>query len=482
MKTLLIVEDEKMIRHGIAVMAGRSSVEIDEIIECKNGQEAFEILNRRDIDLMFTDIRMPKMDGIELVKETDELKHPPLIVVISGYDDFNYAVEMMKHNVKDYLLKPIKRDQLERVLKDMDRLITDEKEQRKVEVSGFISQLKNYIQNPDGRNNQALKSQFDKVFADQRLTALFFAGSMKELIEPTEPVCFETGGQYLSILPVDRIKSLDFHNSFVGISQPFTGLEGCISAVSEAFAARRHAFLYHLSSHVWSEETDYDQGEKTKDGLASQFVQQFPTERMDKAVANIENLFFQAEHGKIREKDIIDLVYEIENELEKAYKNILTGQQQNLFERRSPFYYKDASEYLTDFTIWMEQLKRCLLEQRGADQNRGKILEATDYMKTHFRENLNMAMVSNYVSMNYSLFSITFKEYTGINFVNYLKNLRINEAKHLLETTEEKVLDIGYQVGYENDKHFLKTFKSICGVSPTEYRKNFEFKKIDKHD
>jgi YesN/AraC family two-component response regulator len=116
------------------------------------------------------------------------------------------------------------------------------------------------------------------------------------------------------------------------------------------------------------------------------------------------------------------------------------------------------------------------------DQNRGKIQDAANFMKEHFRENLNMAMVSNHVSMNYSLFSITFKEYMGINFVNYLKNLRISEAKHLLESTDDKVLDIGYQVGYENDKHFLKTFKSICGVSPTEYRKNFEFKNVDNRD
>lgn len=87
-----------------------------------------------------------------------------------------------------------------------------------------------------------------------------------------------------------------------------------------------------------------------------------------------------------------------------------------------------------------------------------------------------MAVVSNYISMNYSLFSYVFKQYTGNNFVNYLKEIRIEAAKRLLEETDMKVIDISSRVGYENEKHFMKTFKAACGVSPTEYRKNMQFK------
>lgn len=87
-----------------------------------------------------------------------------------------------------------------------------------------------------------------------------------------------------------------------------------------------------------------------------------------------------------------------------------------------------------------------------------------------------MAVVSNHISMNYSLFSYVFKQYTGNNFVNYLKEIRIQEAKRLLEETDMKVIDISCRVGYENEKHFMKTFKATLGVSPTEYRKNMQFK------
>ena len=85
-----------------------------------------------------------------------------------------------------------------------------------------------------------------------------------------------------------------------------------------------------------------------------------------------------------------------------------------------------------------------------------------------------MAVVSNYISMNYSLFSYSFKQYTGSNFVNYLKTIRMEEAKKLLAETDMRVIEISQEVGYDNEKHFMKIFKSAYGVSPSEYRKNMK--------
>lgn len=105
-------------------------------------------------------------------------------------------------------------------------------------------------------------------------------------------------------------------------------------------------------------------------------------------------------------------------------------------------------------------------------ENKQKIHQAVQYVQAHFREPLNMAEVSNRVSMNYSLFSTLFKQYTGVNFVSYLQTLRINETKRLLETTDWHIYEIGRRAGFTDDKHFLKTFKAATGFSPTEYRKS----------
>ena len=116
MNRVLVVEDEKLIRQGIAAMIKKSGVPVNEVLECSNGLQALDILKENKIDVMFTDIRMPKMNGIELVKAIQNLEEPPITIAVSGYDDFSYAVEMMRQGVREYILKPVERDKLREVL------------------------------------------------------------------------------------------------------------------------------------------------------------------------------------------------------------------------------------------------------------------------------------------------------------------------------------------------------------------------------
>lgn len=120
MKKVLIVEDAKMIRKGISTMVGRCGIPIGEILECKNGLEALEIIKNNRVDVMITDIRMPKMDGITLVKELQKQPYIPKIIVISGYDDFSFAVDLLRCGAREYLLKPIKREDLKAIMEKLE--------------------------------------------------------------------------------------------------------------------------------------------------------------------------------------------------------------------------------------------------------------------------------------------------------------------------------------------------------------------------
>ena len=77
-----------------------------------------------------------------------------------------------------------------------------------------------------------------------------------------------------------------------------------------------------------------------------------------------------------------------------------------------------------------------------------------------------------YIEHSVGAFSYTFKQYTGTNFVNYLKNIRVGEAKKLLTETDMKINEISQAVGYDHEKHFMKTFKGITGLTPSQYRNN----------
>ena len=119
MRSILLVEDEKMIRYGIYVMIENSGVPYKKITECRNGKEAVECLKKENYDLVLTDIKMPIMGGLELaewIENNMEKEKQPMIIAISGYAEFEYARGMMQHHALNYLLKPVDREELAKVL------------------------------------------------------------------------------------------------------------------------------------------------------------------------------------------------------------------------------------------------------------------------------------------------------------------------------------------------------------------------------
>ena len=106
MLTILVVDDEKLERKGIRFLLNRRSEEM-EILEAANGKAACEILQHRTVDIMLTDIKMPFMDGIELVSVAHKLQPDLQMVIFSGYGEFAYAKKAMASGVSNYVLKPV---------------------------------------------------------------------------------------------------------------------------------------------------------------------------------------------------------------------------------------------------------------------------------------------------------------------------------------------------------------------------------------
>ena len=162
------------------------------------------------------------------------------------------------------------------------------------------------------------------------------------------------------------------------------------------------------------------------------------------------------------------------DEILQIYKSVLQGKETEIVRFRNIYQFAQIEELMEELTGWMIGFHEKIDTEFNDYRNKSRMEQAIAYIQENYATDLNMAVVSNYVSMNYSLFSYAFKMYTGKNFVNYLKDLRVNEAKRLLAETDMRVIEISQQVGYENEKHFMKIFKSVSGVSPTEYRKNMQ--------
>lgn len=159
-------------------------------------------------------------------------------------------------------------------------------------------------------------------------------------------------------------------------------------------------------------------------------------------------------------------------EIEKVYRKVIESESGLLNECKNIMKENCMDDYEEKVMELVLSIHEKINHQFDQNKNQAKMKQAVEYIKENYAKDLNMAVVSNDLSMNYSLFSYSFKEYTGCNFVNYLKEIRMKEAKRLLADTDLKIIEISQKVGYDNEKHFMKMFKATCGVSPTEYRNN----------
>lgn len=485
MKTVLVVEDEKMIRQGIKTMIRRSGVPVEVIMECNNGRTALEILKEQKIDVMFTDIRMPKMDGIELVKQMQKLEHKPLTVAVSGYDDFSYAVEMMRHGVRDYILKPVERQKIQQILMNLENEIINSQKSESASRKIGYQQLKYLMLNNRMTQEelQTLKNQYEKDF----YAGDFFVccRNAKETKEQQRyiylPNLEENDVFIVEEQDLDMVLKNELSTEYVGISGRHRGLDELQAAYGEALLARRRAFASNRNQVEFIEgkkripEQLLEESKRLLEPDAClQRVQLLGTDKTDE-VLRVWNAFFHAvklEH--LSGEEFETGIHEFLNDVLKTYRNVLGIDSEDAERLQDVWRFDNLDAYEKEFMKWLLGLHDKINSQFDTNKNKQKIQQAVEYIQKNYASDLNMAVVSNYISMNYSLFSYSFKQYTGSNFVNYLKTIRMDEAKRLLAETDMRVIEVSQAVGYDNEKHFMKIFKSFCGVSPSEYRKNMK--------
>ena len=480
MNTVLIVDDEKEIRQKIKAAISRSGIPVRNIMECNNGQIALEILENQPVDVMFTDIRMPKMDGIELVEAMEKLEHKPLTVAVSGYADFTYAVRLLRMGVREYLLKPVERDEIAGILRKLDGEITmQENIRREIRAIG-CQQLKYMILNDNITEKEV--GTIIRLFEKRLLNREYVVCCLERQGE--EP---EENDNYLWLGEVEenevfitRKENREFllknelEDSFVGVSRVHSGVSELKEAFAEAKAACRMAFLRMEKEVEYSGIVTEEQG-STDEETMRRIAQKIGNGNLSEALKMTEQFFHDIRRkkysGDVLEKDIAILTDDIMH----IYQNALAGEEERLLRFKNIWQFAQVEELMEELAGWMIEFRKKIDEKFDDYKNKSKVQQALAYIQENYHKDLSMTVVSNVVSMNYSMFSYAFKQYTGNNFVNYIKELRIKEAKRLLEETEMRVIEISQRVGYENEKHFMKIFKSQCGVSPTEYRKNMQF-------
>ncbi|MCD8105835.1 MAG: response regulator [Lachnospiraceae bacterium] len=527
MQTVLIVEDEKLIRQGIRVMIQRSGVPVENIIECGNGLMAMEVLKNQKVDVMFTDIRMPKMDGIELVKKMQSLPHPPLTVAVSGYDDFSYAVEMMRGGVREYLLKPVDRDSLRKILEKLEQEIAETHAEEESRLLIDCNQLRQVMESPEISSSEIRQMEEQigyRLFPSYEVCCFAKAGGLDNENNTAFLSLGEMSGHSVCIVERENRPFLlknELYDAFVGVSSVHSGITGLRVAYLEALQARKTAFCRCMHEFCLdmdppgkegtckagcireNEDTVKSEDSKAKEASASdggagtadivenrsessqekmptddeikRLAQMLGTDRYGDCCYQMDRFFRKVKRGTFSPSQMEYFLDVLLGLIQTVYGGVLQDQAEEMERLRGIYGFQSVDEYAGALSAFLERIHARTDSRLDEHRNQQKLEQALRYIRENFSRDLNMAVVSNHVSMNYSVFSQEFKQYTGKNFVAFLKELRMEEAKRLLVETDLRVIEISQRVGYENEKHFMKTFKAEYGVSPSVYRKNMGF-------
>lgn len=474
MITILIVDDEKNIRAGIRKILQESIRYPVGFLEARNGLEALETVRTESPELVITDIRMPKMDGVAFMKEVSTLEKRPVIVVLSGYDDFTYAQNAIRYGAMSYALKPVDRNELiATATKAMARIEAERK--KTIEAA-----LKKMIE-AGSRGRDPLPGSFSlrEPFRYAILNAPGDAGALKPYEFGAAWYVVERKSESLGLLVKEGSlqeieRAIAGTPLSLGVSSPCANAANLRTAKRQAELALLQRF-FSGDCRVFFHAEAAGPAELSSRESTAQKLALFPGTGNAAELSECLDSLFDFRGMDAREGaralftvatllDAVLLRKHRERVEADAYLMLKGIMLENVFQFRTIEEYRAA---VGDFVVYLDTiLRKGHLEYPF-------IAEAIDFIRLHYTEDINMTVVANHVSVNYTYFSEKFKEHTGINFNDYLKNLRIGEAKRLLEKGCYKVYEVSRSAGFGDVKYFMKTFKEITGLSPGEYRKRF---------
>lgn len=529
MYKLLLIDDEDVIRNGLRVIIERGGIKDLEILEASNGKEGIEQINEYEPDIVITDIRMPHVDGLELIEWVTQNKQKrPAFIIISGFDDFSYAKRAIQHGVKEYLLKPVVKEELLQLLNSITRELDDNIQRHEAEliktVQGKVGMevlkerylnllikstyfdegtvlrqlltvgikfdfdlFKIIVVEYRDQNGEAVFNELDR-FALKDVMDNAISDITKEFWSFYDPtmrivVLLSNKDSFLLEASVKKIceqinRCLMNHlkvNTFFGVGSGVTMLSDVWKSYNEALNAASYKIIREaggimFSKDISAEETNYPP-------FMVDFVK--ITGEVELCMKNnisylIDEYFRKSEVYKMPVLRLLVFYNDFNKYVHDYFSN--KGVDFSLIFDSGETYFKEFDYFWT-----IDQLKAYLNEYlvkicdiittyKSASPDRKIIEQVIRYMHENYANDINLNIIANHFGKNNSYLSVLFKKETGTNFIDFLTLIRIEKAKELLSKSGLKVQDIAVKVGYPNPKHFYMVFKKIVGITPMQYR------------
>jgi len=530
MKTkILIVDDELLVRIGIKSCIEWTEYGVEVIGEAADGFEALKLIYQLKPDLILLDIKMPNMDGIELMKKIKGERLDCKILVLSGFDDLQHVKEAMKLGALDYLHKPCMNSNniLEAVMNAKKIL---ENEERPIKVNsnsinglGKSREILKEIYLKELLDGQAVvESEFVKRCSEYQLrlnnanfSCLVF--SVKNILEVqkryqesnlsilqssiyntmSSVLSKEAGTEfflynyniYVIIISAERMvsekainKNIDsivyltsdaleqFLNIdiVIGVSDIHKSCRGIKPAFDEALKAMKHRFYLEAASTIYYRDLPHVSKQDSLDYISS---------CIEKLKENLTN------HNYVKFNSILDQMIDYveskaclsEDEVKKLFNAflLLIKGAKDCFSEMERINQCETLKEL--YSVWKEiiaeKLESC--SENGRYQNCSYLVKKIlEFIEENYDKEISLILLSKSFNISPNYISRHFKEETGEALFNYIYTVRIEKAKKMLRNSDLKIYEVGYKVGFKSSVHFNIVFSKLTGHTPKQYKDN----------
>ena len=533
MYKILLVDDEILVRDAIRENIDWGKLDCELIGDCENGKQAVEFVKTHEVDIVLTDILMPYMDGMELSHFLHDNYPDILIVIFSGFGEFEYAKKAIQYNVSEYMLKPVTAMELTKVIENMkEKLDSRKKEQRKMESLTQVSQ--DYHKTANVIRSKALdclvkctrevqvsldelermgitfqaasyrvavfdidtysemyQMDMDKQQESALMAFVLFNVGDEIVVREKAGVVYQEGNNRVCIIFAGN-RTKEFSESIHRICHEIQkkvkeviGLETSIGIGSWVRSPYELIYSYRLAAKA----IDY------RYLLGGNLLFDMEEKKTDNSIFLINDLETLTEAIKSGDRRLMEeTLGQIETEIksalvEKSYACIYLQQVIRAIGNTC----QSLSEEPEKIIAQRETLLKAVTEQRMFSQAAALVekyaqevfdelqelnsssgqrqgMLAMDYIQKNYMDpGLSLNSICSYLNISTSYFSTIFKEMTGETFIEVLTRVRMEKAKELLENTTMKNYEIAEKVGFSDPHYFGISFKKITGKTPTEY-------------
>lgn len=500
MYSVLIVDDEIIHCNGLskAIANIRPSWEIGIAYD---GSEAMERFQENNYDILITDIKMPIVDGINLIQQIKSIKPNTICIIQSAYSEFKYAQNALKMGVDDYILKPISKKGIIELINKlevlMDNVITTSL--KSISDNDKINHILKYKTLPE--NSQIaiviIKVNFGIIYPNtiQIIRDLFShhlcsINFLSTDFGEDEIVNIISGNYNINetiniIISIKKILYSDYGlncNFFVSEYQPYSK-RNIFVCYSQAKITEKCNFYYNKDILLFSTvKGRYVKIFKLPNNLENKFINSFIICDRNNSIKLMSEIFQEIIKGKLLCPSIF------KEKIKYLFLDVSSNIRDNLWESKNLFLESlynniDNSLYIGD----LEKLVQIainelfiVIENTNSNKNSLMIKNILAYITSNLEKDLSLENISNKFSFSPTYFSKLFKDIIGINYFEFLLNQKIVKAKELLETTNMRIYNISLNVGYEDVSYFNRIFKKRTGLSPDKYRKNLKQTLVEK--